>query len=429
MESLAISARMSLANGEPVSVGIGVRVLSEAARALHRLHQQGRTFGRNFSAQDILLDSDGRVTLAEQNAGRGRDVREDIYALGVILRELIAASRPPMALLEVVARAISLRPEARQPSAEIFAAEISAAVAPASVQELAAWISRNAPDPVTLEAQQNADRTFTRQAPRIDETNDRSYDHSQSTDPSESGLRIPFGTATQEPVDFTHTVSREISQSDPDELAAREKRSERRGRLKSGKLRRRLIWAGVGACLPLFVVLAWMARRRFVHEPSVRAAVAIEGRAFGSDLRFDRSVPLPPVRPDPLFFWGKIVIPDRSKPAKGPVLSKVREPKVREPKVVEKVEVVEKVVEPPKVVEAPKNIGRVAVRVMRDGSSSRMLVYVDGKPALQSPNMIELSPGTHTFEVRPKGRPAIKKSIDVRLGDTSEIVLDAGEDF
>ncbi len=448
-DSLANIAAQGVKRGEIVPLPIAVRIIADAAQGLHGAHELGRSTAREpmfvhgaLSARGILVGLSGEVKVlelgaggvvlrAEQNAniplhlapeltqGRGYDRRVDIFALGVILRELVAASRPPMPLLEVIARATSMHPETRQTSADELARAICAVIAPAAREEVAAWI----------EEPSSSDQTVTKKALRIvpEQTGslDRSFDNSQSTDPSKPNLQLSYGTSTQDGVDLTHTVSREQSQSDPGEVLAREKRAVRRGKLKSKRNRRRLVWALVLACLPMFLGLGWFARRRFVHQRSVRGAVLVEGRAFGSEQRFDRPESIALLREEPLLFWGKAELPQ-------PIATKksVR-PKLREPRVVEKVEPVKAVA--PKVVEtvqvAPKNTGRVSVRVMRDGSSSRMLVYVDGKPALQSPSEVELSPGPHSFEVRPKGRPAVKKTVEVRLGDNNEVLLDAGEDF
>jgi hypothetical protein len=140
--------------------------------------------------------------------------------------------------------------------------------------------------------------------------------------------------------------------------------------------------------------------------------VVIADRRFGTDARWDRAIALAPLIEESPALWGPMDPPSPS-PAKKVAR---RQARVR-------VETAPAAFAPPVVTTA-----RVQVKVLRGGRSSQMLVYVDGKPALRAPNEVELSPGPHVLEIRPKGKAAIRKNVGVRAGETIEVVLDAGDD-
>lgn len=466
--------------GETLPLPIACRIAAEAARGLHRAHEHGRSNGREamfvhgaMSSKSVLLGAGGEVKVLELGAGsvvlraaesmgmslylapelaqgRAFDRRADIFALGVMLRELTAGARVHPALNAVIERAHARVPETRHASAGELADAIRDSAPLADRTELASWLASMLGESITArskpgiapattaigalsdaEASGRGAAIYDAIDPSLDDTTTTALrparellESSQSTDPSNPGIPIDLGTSTQDRVDVDHTVSREVTNSGPGAQALKEARAVRRGRLRRRRSRRPLVWALALACVPLIALLAWMVRQRFLVPSAVRSAVAIEARTFGSERRYDRPLPIAGVIEEAPLFWGRIDIPVAPVREVPPKRSRSKRERDREAKIEAKAEPVhEEAVKTP----APTT-GRVNVRVLRGGRSSRMLVFVDGNPKLQSPSAIDLAPGTHVLEIRPKGKPPIRQSFTVQAGVDQEIALDAGEE-
>ncbi|MEX1367794.1 MAG: protein kinase [Nannocystaceae bacterium] len=178
--------------GEPMGLGEALFVVEELAAALRYAHgladEQGRPRGivhRDVKPRNVLISRDGVVKLTdfgiakvaddhghtlpgvikgtlaylapEQAAGQTVDARADLFALGLVLGELVLADEhtgdgPPVdarvddALRSVIERATSREPEARWPDADAMLRALQRWRATRDVDagpgQLAAWVRR-----------------------------------------------------------------------------------------------------------------------------------------------------------------------------------------------------------------------------------------------------------------------------------------------
>lgn len=509
---------------EVLPLPIAGRIVAEAARGLHRAHEHGRVSGREpmfvhgaMSARSVLLGLGGEVKVLELGAGRvvlraaesiglqlhlapelaqarGFDRRADVFALGVMMRELTLGVRLPQALSAAIERATSRFPESRFSTAEDFAEAVRDAIGDlADRTMLGTWFTRlvtesdtqpnramvSIPAPAETAIGAMHDGTVNTQAvalgefeetmrpppagnehaetvrpPPLDGADDdelmtarrmsRAFESVDSTDPSNAAVFFDQGTSTQDRVELDHTISREVSASGSGAIKVKEERAERRGRLKKRRSLRGLMWALAAACLPLIALIGFMVRSRFLAEGSVRRAVSVDTAGF------DRAVPLSVRVPEVPLFWGRVEPPPRLavsretrearprggrreavQPSQSTQPVQVTQPAVSRPVETKTVETKPAETKPaeskPAIADAPAT-GRVNVSVLRGGRSSQMLVFVDGKPLLRSPSSIQLAPGAHDLEIRPKGKAPITRRVEVKAGAAIDVALDLGDD-
>jgi serine/threonine protein kinase len=207
----SLSALLKASKG-PVPLNIALRLVSDVAGALHHAHELADpnhgalgVVHQDVSPQNVLVSYEGTVKLVdfgvarlstfegsrtetlrgkpsyaspEQIAGKNIDRRTDVFALGIIMWELLSGERlfrretsaatylaviqgtipyvreknaeVPAVLADQIAKALEREREARFKSAEAFRAALSAAakqvgVAEASTEELTAWVRRLVP--------------------------------------------------------------------------------------------------------------------------------------------------------------------------------------------------------------------------------------------------------------------------------------------
>ncbi|MBS2020169.1 MAG: serine/threonine protein kinase [Deltaproteobacteria bacterium] len=147
-----------------------VAIVADALRGLHAAHEavddEGRSLGivhRDVSPENVLVGADGVAKIVdfgvakaegrlqitrpgqlkgklsymspEQLAGAPLDRRSDVYAAGVVLREVLAGEGP-VALSRVVRRALSVDPGDRYPTALAMAEALEAAAPRADRDEV-----------------------------------------------------------------------------------------------------------------------------------------------------------------------------------------------------------------------------------------------------------------------------------------------------
>ncbi len=207
-QPLSSLARRARVLNRPIPVNVCVAIACEALLGLHAVHTATSPTGmplrivhRDVSPQNILLGCDGAARLLdfgvakaesstsltevgqvkgklgyispERILGRPLDHRADVYALGVVLWELLASARlfeskhdsrvvenvlagviPPFSSLAprkippklegLVRKALSDEPSARFATAQAMAHALQGAIKPASTEELSDWVTRTA---------------------------------------------------------------------------------------------------------------------------------------------------------------------------------------------------------------------------------------------------------------------------------------------
>ena len=79
---------------------------------------------------------------------------------------------------------------------------------------------------------------------------------------------------------------------------------------------------------------------------------------------------------------------------------------------------------PPK----PAAVGYVNVMTTFAGKTRRGVVIVDGRIAGEAPIRIGLPPGKHVVEVRPAGRPVVRRVVDIVSGEAIRVKLEMAPD-
>ncbi len=212
--SLSALVRSSSTTGEPFSLPGCVRVMLDALEGLHAAHEAADEDGcklqiihRDVSPQNILVGQEGvaklidfgiaKATVRWQTTQAGQvkgklpymapeqlrdqtvDRRADVYAAAVVLWELVARRRlfqatsdaalygkvlegvvhppsrynpaVPSELDAVIVRALSREPDERPATAREFARSLEQALAPATADEVAAWLARTVPAELALQ--------------------------------------------------------------------------------------------------------------------------------------------------------------------------------------------------------------------------------------------------------------------------------------
>ena len=83
---------------------------------------------------------------------------------------------------------------------------------------------------------------------------------------------------------------------------------------------------------------------------------------------------------------------------------------------------------PPAVPPKPAAVGYVNVMTTFAGKTRRGVVIVDGRIAGEAPIRIGLPPGKHVVEVRPAGRPVVRRVVDIVSGEAIRVKLEMAPD-
>jgi eukaryotic-like serine/threonine-protein kinase len=162
----------------PILPPLAAYVVEQVLRGLDYAHRRG-VVHRDLSSANVLVSRDGEVKIVdfgiaapvdargvvggsrgyvapEQEAGGSSDARSDLYAVGVLLWELVSGRRfdgatlPIPALQEIVVKATARDPEARYADAATMLGAVSrflrSATGATTQAELGALVRRRAPD-------------------------------------------------------------------------------------------------------------------------------------------------------------------------------------------------------------------------------------------------------------------------------------------
>lgn len=162
----------------PIPPPLAAYVVEQVLRGLDYAHRRG-VVHRDLSSANVLVSRDGEVKIVdfgiaapvdargvvggsrgyvapEQEAGGTSDARSDLYAVGVLLWELVSGRRFDGAALsivplqEIVAKATAADPDARYPDAATMLAAVSrflrSATGATTQPELGALVRRRVPD-------------------------------------------------------------------------------------------------------------------------------------------------------------------------------------------------------------------------------------------------------------------------------------------